>query len=259
MMQCFQEAYAEMYDHLYAHKDYSGECDLITQALRQYGSGEIKDIADWGCGTGSHTIPLAEQGYRMTGVDLSDAMLRVAHRKAAGAGLDIHWVRGDIRDVQLAGQFDAGLFMFSVLGLLQKNQEVMAAFQNARRHIRPEGLLLFDVWYGPAVLTIKPSDSVKIIPKPDGRVIRVSTGKLDSRHHLCEVRFHLFHLQGDRVAQETEEVQIVRYFFPMELELMLNQSGFALLSLTAFPTLDRPADETTWNVFGIARAVDSVA
>lgn len=258
MMQCFQDAYAEMYDHLYVHKDYSGECDLITQALRQYGSGEIKDIADWGCGTGNHTIPLGEQGYHMTGVDLSDAMLRVARRKATGAGLNIHWVRGDIRDVQLPGQFDAGLFMFSVLGLLQKNQEVMAALHNARRHMRPQGLMLFDVWYGPAVLTIKPSDSVKIIPQPDGKVIRVGSGTLDSRHHLCEVRFHLFHLQGDRVAQETEEVQTVRYFFPMELELMLNQSRFALLSLTAFPTLDRPADETTWNVFGIARAVESV-
>jgi SAM-dependent methyltransferase len=256
-MECFQEAYSEAYDHLYVHKDYSGECDLIKQALRQFGVGEIKDIADWGCGTGNHVIPLAQQGYRMTGVDLSDPMLQVARRKAAAAGLDIHWVQGDVRDVRLPGQFDAGLFMFSVLGLLNRNQEVMAAFHNARRHIRLEGLMLFDVWYGPAVLTIKPSDSVKIIPKPGGKMIRVATGKLDTRHHLCEVRFYLFNIQGDRLVQETEEVQMVRYFFPMELELMLHQSGFALLSLTAFPTLDRPADETTWNVFGIARAVDS--
>jgi SAM-dependent methyltransferase len=259
MMQCFQEAYAEMYDHIYAYKDYLAECDLIKQAFRKYGAGGIKHVADWGCGTGSHTIPLAEQGYRMTGVDLSEDMLRLARRKAVAAGRDIHWVKGDIRDVQLPGQFDAGLFMFAVLGLLQTNQEVMAALHNARRHIRPKGLILFDVWYGPAVLTIKPSDSVKIIPKPNGRVIRLGTGKLDSRHHLCEVRFHLWHLQGDRLAQETEEVQIVRYFFPMELELMLHQSGFSLLSLTAFPTLDRPADETTWNAFGIACAVDSGA
>jgi SAM-dependent methyltransferase len=198
---------------------------------------------------------LAEQGYRMTGVDLSDAMLEVARRKAA-PGLEIRWVKGDIREVQLPGQFDAGLFMFSVLGLLQTNQEVMAAFQTARKHIRPQGLMLFDVWYGPAVLTIKPSDSAKIIPEPNGKMIRIGSGKLDSRHHLCEVRFHLWHLVADRVERETEEVQIVRYFFPMELELMLNQSGFSLLSLTSFPTLDRPADETTWNVFGIARAID---
>jgi len=256
MMECFQNAYAEMYDYVYAHKDYAGECDLIKQAFREYGCGEIKDIADWGCGTGNHAIPLAEQGYRLTGVDFSGAMLQVARRKAAAAGLDINWVEGDIREVQLPGQFDAGLFMFAVLGLLQTNQQVMNAFHNARKHIRPQGLLLFDVWYGPAVLTIKPSESVKITPKPNGKVIRAGGGTLDSRHHLCEVRFHLWQLEGDRVAKETEEIQIVRYFFPMELELMLSQSGFSLLSLTAFPTLDRPADETTWNAFCIARAVD---
>jgi SAM-dependent methyltransferase len=257
-MECFQETYAEMYDHLYANKDYSGECDLIKQALKKYGIGEIKDIVDWGCGTGNHTIQLAAAGYTMTGVDLSAAMLRVARRKVA-AGLDIRFIEGDIRDVQLPGQFDAGLCMFAVLGLLRTNQEVMAALHNARKHIRRHGLMLFDVWYGPAVLTIKPSDSAKIIPKPGGKVIRIATGKSDSRRHLCEVRFHLWHLEGDRVAQETEEVQVVRYFFPMELELMLNQAGFSLLSLTSFPTLDRPADETTWNVFAVARAVDSGA
>ena len=54
MMECFQNAYAEMYDYVYAHKDYAGECDLIKQAFREYGCGEIKDIADWGCGTGNH-------------------------------------------------------------------------------------------------------------------------------------------------------------------------------------------------------------
>lgn len=259
MMESFHEAYAEMYDQLYAHKDYSGECGLIRQAIQKYAHGEIKRIADWGCGTGSHTIPLARHGYHMTGVDLSHPMLQVARHKAAAAGLDIHWVEGDVRNVQLPGQFDAGLFMFAVLGLLRTNQEVMAAFHNARKHIRPQGLMLFDVWYGPAVLTIKPSDSAKIIPMPDGKVIRVGSGQLDSRHHLCEVRFHLWHLQGDRLAQETEEVQVVRYFFPMELELMLHHACFSLLSLTAFPTLDRPADESTWNVFGVARAVESGA
>lgn len=251
----FQEAYAELYDHLYVNKNYSGECDLIREAFKKYGVGEIKSIADWGCGTGSHALLLAEQGYAVTGVDLSEPMLHLARDKAMAAGLEIEWIKGDIRDVQLPGQFDAGLFMFSVLGLLQTNHDVMAAFQNARKHIRSAGLILFDVWYGPAVLTIKPSDSTKIMPKPDGKMIRIGTSKLDSRHHLCEVRFNLWNLVGDRVTSETEEVQTVRYYFPMELELILNQTGFSLLSLTSFPTLDRPADETTWNAFGVARAV----
>lgn len=115
--------------------------------------------------------------------------------------------------------------------------------------------MAFDVWYGPAVLNIRPSDRAKVVPALGGKVIRMVTPRLDVRRHTCEVHYHLWRLTGDHVDAETEELHPVRYFFPMELELMLSQSGFALASLTAFPTLDHPADETTWNVFGVAHAM----
>lgn len=255
MMTVFGETYANQYDRLHGDKDYLGECDLIEQAFRRYGTGAIRALVDLGCGTGNHSIPLAQRGYRVTGVDLSGDMLRVARGKSTEAGIGVNWVEGDVRNVHAGGPFDAGLLMFSVLGYLLPNEDVMAALGNARRHIRSEGLLAFDVWYGPAVLTIKPSDRVKIVPASGGKVIRVVNSKLDTRHHLCEVRYHLWRLIGDRVEAESEELHVVRYFFPMELELMLSQTGFALTSLSAFPTLDRPADETTWNVFGIAHAI----
>ena len=254
-MLVYGEAYANEYDQLYSDKDYLAECDLIEQAFSDFGTGEIRSIVDFGCGTGNHSIPLAQRGYQVTGVDLSAEMLRVARQKSVEAGLTISWVEGDIRSAQAGGPFDAGLFMFAVLGYLLPNNDVMAALGNARRHIRVGGLLAFDVWYGPAVLSIRPSDRAKVAPAPDGKVIRMVTPHLDVRHHTCEVHYHLWRLVGDHVAAETEELHTVRYFFPMELELMLSQAGFALVSLSSFPTLDCPADETTWNVFGVAHAV----
>jgi SAM-dependent methyltransferase len=251
----YGEAYANEYDQFYKDKDYLGECDLLEQAFRRYGSEEIRAVVDFGCGTGNHSIPLAQRGYRVTGVDLSEEMLRVARRKSTEAGLGVNWVEGDVRNVQVGGPFDAGLFMFAVLGYLLPNEDVMAALSNARNHLRSGGLLVFDVWYGPAVLTIKPSDRIKIIPTPEGKVLRMVTSKLDIRHHLCQVHYNLWQLIGDHVEAESEELHTVRYFFPLELELMLSQSGFALISLTAFPTLERPVDETTWNALGIARAI----
>jgi hypothetical protein len=47
----------------------------------------------------------------------------------------------------------------------------------------------------------------------------------------------------------------VRYFFPRELELFLEQSGFAPMRLGAFPEIEQEPSETTWNVLGVARAV----
>lgn len=254
-MTVFGDTYADEYDELYRDKDYSAECDLIEEAFRRYGLEGIHTVVDLGCGTGNHSIPLAARGYGVTGLDRSPGMLAVARRKAAESHVDVEWVQGDIREGVKGATFDAALFMFAVLGYLLPNDDVMAALSSARRQVRTGGLLAFDVWYGPAVLTIKPSDRVKVIPMADGKVVRVVTPKLDTRNHLCEVHYQLWRLCAGRVEADSQELHHIRYFFPMELELMLTHSGFTLTSLTAFPTLDRPADETTWNVFAVARAV----
>jgi hypothetical protein len=46
----------------------------------------------------------------------------------------------------------------------------------------------------------------------------------------------------------------MRYFFPMELEVLLECAGFTLVRLGAFPDVDRNPDETTWNCLAVARA-----
>jgi SAM-dependent methyltransferase len=255
MMKVFGVTYANQYDELVVDKDYRQECDLIEQVFERFGNGKIRTIVDFGCGTGNHSIPLAQRSYQITGVDVSADMLNVARLKSKDLGNRVTWLEGDVRNVEAGGPFDAGLFMFAVLGYQLSNEDMMATLNNARRHIRPGGLLAFDVWYGPAVLSMKPSDRVKILPVVGGKVIRVVNSQLDPRHHSCTVRYHLWRIIGDQVEAESEESHVVRYFFPMELELMLNQSGFELESLTGFPTLDKPADETTWNVIGVARAV----
>src|SRR6266487_7144142 len=148
----FGEAYANQYDQLYVDKDYVGECDLIEQAFSRFGSAEIRSVVDWGCGTGNHSISLAKRGYSVTGVDGSADMVRLARRKSMENGVNINWIEADVRVGEVGGPFDAGLFMFAVLGYLSSNEDLLAALCNARRHIRKGGLLVFDVWYGPAVL-----------------------------------------------------------------------------------------------------------
>jgi len=46
----------------------------------------------------------------------------------------------------------------------------------------------------------------------------------------------------------------MRYFFPQELRMILGHAGFEVRSISAFPTLDAPATENTWNVFVVASA-----
>lgn len=252
-MAVFGAAYANEYDEFVRDKNYAAECDLLESVFQRFAPGTVQSILDFGCGTGNHSIPLARRGYRMTGVDLSRDMLNAAREKAGD--LKATWIEGDARAVDAGAVFDAALFMFAVLGYQVSNDDIFGTLKNARRHVRTDGLLIFDVWYGPAVLKIRPSDRLKIVSLDDCRIIRATSSELDVRHHTCTVQHHLFKLVGNRLVNESKESHVVRYFFPKELEFLLSQTGFGLASLTAFPTIDQPCDETTWNVLGVARAV----
>jgi SAM-dependent methyltransferase len=253
----FGSEYADAYDHLYRDKDYVEECELIDRLLRTYGDGSVRSLLDLGCGTGNHALSLAERGYTVVGVDRSNAMLWSAEKKAASYHVDgkATFYEGDIRSFQMEHSFDASLMMFAVLGYQLENTDVLAALRTARKHMRLGGLFIFDVWYGPAVLREGPSDRVKSIQTKKGQILRLASGQLDVRHHLCKVSYHLWKLEGERFMGETEETHVMRYFFPLELNLFLECCGFAPIRLGSFPEFDRDPDETTWNVCGVARAV----
>ncbi len=70
---------------------------------------------DLSCGTGNYALALAERGFRVVGVDVSEPMLRVARVKSAQANLDISWLRADASALPFrAGAFDLATI---VLGL----------------------------------------------------------------------------------------------------------------------------------------------
>ena len=251
----FQQGYADQYDLFYGDKDYESECDLLEQAVQRYCQEPVHTILDMGCGTGNHSIPLARRGYQVHGVDISENMLAHAVEKTQKVTFKYPPVfsQGDVRSVDFGNQFDAVLMMFAVLGYQLTNEDALAALRTVRKYLKPGGLFIFDVWYGPAVLAIRPSDRIKIILTADGKVIRTASGSLDTTHQVGEVRYHVWRLSGDRVISETEEAHAMRFFFSIELELLLSNCGLTLVSLTAFPSLEQAADETTWNVLGMAK------
>ena len=252
----FGPVYAHVYDTLYRDKDYTGESALIQRLFHQYHKGDLRTVLDLGCGTGNHALPLCGAGYEVVGVDLSEDMLAEARRKAAAAGSrEAVFHHADIRRLELKQMFDVALMMFAVLGYQLENADVLAALKSARGHLRSDGLLLFDVWYGPAVLTERPSQRIKVIPTAEGQVLRVASGQINGRRHVCTVQYQLWELRLGQLVSTIEETHRMRYFFPLELEFFLECAGFRLRELRGFPDFDRHADETTWNVMCVASAV----
>jgi len=258
-MSVFNQHYAGQYDHFYAGKNYSDECNLIEDAIKRFASTQPKTVLDIGCGTGGHAIELARRGYRVTGVDLSQAMLDQANKKSEA--LDSLskplWLQGDARDFDAGSRFDCGIMMFAVIGYLVDNEDVLKGLRNIRRQLEPGALFICDFWYGPSVLAVKPTDRVRVFTQGVSRVIRSASTVLDIPQHSAEVTFQLWTLEGERLLGESSETHHLRYFFPQEFALMMSVAGFEMLSLTAFPSLDKPLGDDAWNAVAVARAVEA--
>ncbi|HVN65261.1 MAG TPA: class I SAM-dependent methyltransferase [Methanomicrobiales archaeon] len=250
----FDNVYSGAYDLIYGDRDYEGEVGLIVRIFDTYHEGKVSSVLDLGCGTGNYTLPLARRGFEMVGVDRSPGMLKAARAKAKEAGLRIGFREGDIRDLDLGRRFDAVQMNGAVLGYQLENRDVLGALGVARRHLEKGGLLLMDYWYGPAVLTQRPGKEVKVMRGEGTQVIRTSSGTLDILRHLCHVHFNLWRIENGRLAAETEEDHTVRYFFPQEMDLFLQVTGFRALRLGSYPAIDRDPDDTTWHAITIARA-----
>jgi SAM-dependent methyltransferase len=247
----FGAEYAAAYDTLYHDKDYTSECDLIEHVFDVYGQGAIKRVLDLGCGTGGHAVLLAERGYDVVGVDRSAPMLEQARARGSDARFEL----GDLTSVDLGETFDAVQMMFAVLSYQVTNADALAALASARRHLQPGGLVFADVWYGPAVLSQRPGERVKLVEAPGTQLIRMAAGELDVNRNVCTVRYHVWRIEEGRVSAEVREQHRMRYFFPLELELLLNGAGLELVRLGCFPRIETEPSDTAWNVAIVARAV----
>lgn len=98
-------------------------------------------VLDLCCGTGDLTRSLAAHGYRVTGLDGSEQMLRFAREKVP----DAQFILADARDFQLPPVFDAALSTYDSLNHILTFPELLAAFRNVYRALSPGGFFVFDL------------------------------------------------------------------------------------------------------------------
>jgi SAM-dependent methyltransferase len=246
-------SYSNYYDLLYKDKDYPAEVDFIESLFKKYGTGKIKTILDMGCGTGGHALLLAERGYSVTGIDMSESMLSIAKEKARKANISLDFFEGDIREFNTNKKFDAITSMFAVMGYQIKNDDLKKAVENARKQLKNNGLFIFDVWFGPAVIAQKPGDRIKIIQNESEKIIRLTRSSLNIMKHTVDVNFDVMVIHEDKIKKHIEEKHEMRFFFPQEIIHYLEDSGFELLKICPFLDLNAKIDENNWNITVIAK------
>jgi len=249
----FNTDYSRLYDVFYADKDYPGECDLVEE-ICQRTKIQPRKVLDLGCGTGGHARELARRGWQVTGVDRSKSMLAIARGRTEGDGLIVKFVHQDLRELEIDGRYDLAIAMFAVVGYLTENSELKDFFRRVRKLVDLGGIFVFDCWYGPAVLTQKPQTVIHDDLRSDGtEVIRMANPGLDVFRHTVAVNYRVLELKDSVVRAEFTEEHTMRFFFPREVEFLLNSAGFEHVEFHPFGDLGRCVDEKDWNLLVIAR------
>lgn len=104
-----------------------------------------KNVVDLGCGTGEHSRFLADEGFRVIGIDSSDTMIERANEPPVPA--DVEFVFGNILNVDQVVEPGCGaaICLGNTLVHLTESRDLELAFESVARILAPSGVLVFQI------------------------------------------------------------------------------------------------------------------
>src|SRR6201996_5005043 len=181
------------------------------------GAGRALEFA---VGTGRVAIPLAQRGVRVTGIELSEPMIRQLRTKADENALPV--IRGDMATTRVPGEFSLVYLVYNTIGNLLSQAEQVECFRNAARPLSPGGRFVIELGL-PELRVMPPGQSAVVFASSPG-YIGLDTYDVVQQHLIS----HHFYFDETRQARLVRSPH--RYIWPGELDLMGQLAGFELES-----------------------------
>jgi trans-aconitate methyltransferase len=215
---------AEIYDVIYAFKDYAGEALKIRQVITRERPG-AKTILDIACGTGEHARLLAP-AFEVDGIDVEPKFVEMARTKNPAGAFSV----ADMRAFQLNKRYDVVQCLFSSIGYLLTPEDIIAALTCFRAHLAPGGVILVEPWLSP--LAYKPGQPHMVtVDRPNLKVCRVNVSKREG--DISILHFHYL-IADEKAVRQVEEVhrlalvpadQMVSHFTTAGLRCVFDSLG----------------------------------
>lgn len=182
------------------------------------------------CGTGALSIPLAQEGHQVTGLDLAEPMLAEARRKAEAAGVAVEWVLGDVRNFELGQRYNLIFLPSNSIAHLLTRDDLEACLASVMRHLLPEGRFAVSIFVPGLPLLIKSPEEeqefVDYIDPDSGEEVMITFRSwYDS---ATQIKYnHLYKRVGNGPVEADGELTM-RMYFPQELDALFWYNGFAI-------------------------------
>jgi SAM-dependent methyltransferase len=204
------ERYDESSAFMFAPEVLEPAVDFLAELA---GDGPALELA---IGTGRVAVPLVERGVPVTGIELSQPMVDQLRKKRS----DIPVLVGDMATSTVPGEFALVYVVWNSIGNLRTQEEQVACFRNAARHLAPGGRFVIELWV-PGLRRFPPGQVA--VPFHVGE------------HHAGFDTFDLATQQGTSHHYRRHDDGTVtygasnfRYIWPAECDLMAQLAGLEL-------------------------------
>ena len=222
-----------------------GDWDADLRVYEQFAARCDSPILELGCGTGRVLLSLARQGYRITGIDASAAMLERARAKIAEENLTerVNLVEQEMRELELGERFNLAFAALNSFAHLHTTDDQLATLARIRRHLNPGGLLVLDMFnpdMGRLLDTRGQVALAKVVDEPGTgqRLMRFHTEEVDLGRQIIRTTYIVDEVDAAGQVKRTLFPFSLRYLFRYELELLLRHAGFEIEAIYGSYDLD---------------------
>ena len=225
---------AASYDRLTNDVDYKAIVAFYHKILDKEGL-HPRSAVDLACGTGSVALLLAQMGYRVIGVDMSEEMLTVAQQRAFDQVGYPMFIRQRLQDLFLPKGVDMAVCALDGLDYILDPADCKEAIRRVYKTLNPGGIFIFDV---NTPEKLRAMDGQVFLDEDDD-VYCVWRGEFDGQTNICSYGMDLFQRHGDVWQRSFEEHQEYAYTAE-QLTGYLRSAGFTRIRVYADGKLEAP-------------------
>ncbi len=225
------------YDRLFG----AGYVDFwLSQAEKSGGP-----ILELGCGTGKLSIPLAEAGFAVTGLDNSPELLQFAARKSS----DVRWLTGDMRGFDLETKFAMVMLPSNNLGHLHTLEDFESCVSSVKRHLKSGGVFVIDVFVPDLNLLLQDPEEEYLLDEydnPEGAgIVRVMARSHYESSTQIRRTTTIRKIAGEPDRFGTLDLKM---YFPAELEGLLRCNGLRIAARYGGHAGEPFDDKSRWQI-----------
>lgn len=214
--------FAKVYDCFMDDVPYGIWRDFLVEMLRENGI-ENGLVCELGCGTGRMTRLLAQSGYDMIGIDVSQEMLSIAREQESSG---ILYLAQDMREFELYGTVRAVVSVCDSMNYLLEESDLLQVFQLVNNYLDPEGLFLFDLNTDYKFRELM-GERTFSEHREEGSL--VWDNYYDEEEKINEYALTIFVHEGQGLYRKYEETHYERSFRLDEIVRLLRQAGMRFI------------------------------